>query len=223
MSKSTITRERDAEARKARLVHAAMQIFARDGFQKASLRQICTKARANLAAVKYYFGSKEGLYRESLFESHRQALSQESPVIMEKGDNPEVTLRRWISFCLRFVLLKKTSNPVMGQLMAHEMRQPTPCLGEFLKLVVRPFHDELQRIIAAVLKKDVVDRQCVMLAHHIVGLCVHFDHGRVVIDRLGPPVPKSEADIEQLASEIADFVLHALAGLRRTSRSSSPT
>ena len=91
MSKSTITRERDAEARKERLVHAAMQIFARDGFQKASLRQICTKARANLAAVKYYFGSKEGLYRESLFESHRQALSQESPVVMTKGENAEVT------------------------------------------------------------------------------------------------------------------------------------
>jgi hypothetical protein len=31
-------------------------------------------------------------------------------------------------------------------------------------------------------------------------------------------VPKTEADIEQLASGIADFVLHALTGLRRSAQ-----
>lgn len=218
MSNTASLREHDASARKDRLLLAAMQVFAKDGFEKASLRQICLKARANLAAVKYYFGSKEGLYREVLVESHRRALAQESPVVMIPGEKPEITLRRWISFCLRFVLLKRASNPVIGQLMAHEMRQPTACLGEFLKLVVRPFHEELHRVIAAVLRKTAVDAECAMLAHHIIGLCVHFDHGRAIIDRLGPPVPKTEADIEQLASGIADFVLHALTGLRRSAQ-----
>ncbi len=214
-------RERDPEARRERLLQAAMQVFAKDGFAKGSLRQICLKARANLAAVKYYFGGKEGLYREVLLQSHCRAL-QETPPQWKEGDDPEQTLRQWISFCVRFVLLKKASNPVMGQLMAHEMRQPTPCLNDFLKLMVRPFHEELHKMIAAVLRKPAPDEPCVMLAHHIIGLCVHFDHGRVIIDRLGPPVPKTEPEIERLAAGIADFALHALRGLRGEEASKPP-
>ncbi len=214
MSQKPASRERDPEARRERLLQAAMQVFARDGFDKGSLRQICDKARANLAAVKYYFGDKQGLYREVLLESHRRALEHEPRVILTPARSPEETLRDWIRFCLKFVLFKRASNPVLGQLMAHEMRQPTPCLGEFLKLVVRPFHEELHRIIAAVLRKPGPDLECEVLAHQVVGLCVHYDHGRAFIDRLGPPVPRTEADIEQLAQSIADFALHALAGLR---------
>lgn len=221
MFNSESTRERDPEARRERLLQAAMQVFARDGFEKGSLRQICLRAKANLAAVKYYFGDKEGLYREVLIESHRRAVAQETPVIFTEQENPEVTLRRWIVFCTRFVLLKRANNPVLGQLMAHEMRQPTPCLNDFLKLVVRPFHEELHRIIAAVLGKPAPDDSCVLLAHHIIGLCVHFDHGRVVIDRLGPPVPRTGPEIERLADGIADFALHGLRGLRQAQASTS--
>jgi len=211
------SRERDAEARRSRLLKAAAVVFARDGFEKASLRGICCKARANLAAVKYYFGSKEGLYREVLLECHREALAHESPVTLADGASPEDTLRRWIHFCLQFILFKRASNPLMGQIMAHEMRQPTPCLNDFIKLVVRPFHEELRRIVAAVLGRTTVDEECMLLSQFIVGLCIHFDHGRVVINILGPAVPKTEPEIQKLATSIADFVLSALAATRARS------
>lgn len=214
MSNSAPSRERDAEARKERLLQAATQVFAKDGFAKGSLRQICLKARANLAAVKYYFGDKQSLYREVLLENHRRALEHEPRVQFDTTRPPEEVLREWIHFCLRFILLKRSRHPMLGQLMAHEMREPTPCLDQFLKLVVRPFHEELRRIIAAVLRKPKPDTQCELLAHHIIGLCIHFDHGRAIIDRLGPPVPKTEPEIENLATGIADFALHGLAGLR---------
>lgn len=213
--------EHDAEARRDRLIKAAAQIFARDGFEKAGLRDICLKAQANLAAVKYYFGSKEGLYREVLLQCHREALAHHSPVTLADGDPPEATLRRWIHFCLLFVLFKRANNPLMGQIMAHEMRQPTACLDEFVKLVVRPFHEELRRIVAAVLGRSAVDEECMELSHYIVGLCIHFDHGRVMIDLLGPLVPKTEPEIQKLATHLADFVLSALAAIRGRSAESN--
>jgi AcrR family transcriptional regulator len=220
MFNSTPSRERDAEARRGRLLKAAAVVFARDGFEKASLRAICTKAKANLAAVKYYFGSKEGLYREVLLECHREALAHEAPVTLADGNPPEDTLRRWIHFCLQFILFKRASNPLMGQIMAHELRQPTPCLNDFVKLIVRPFHEELRRIVAAVLGRSKVDEECMLLSQYIIGLCIHFDHGRAVINLLGPPVPKTEPEIQKLAAHIADFVQGALAATR--ARSASP-
>ena len=54
--------EQDQETR-ARLLNAAARLFAERGFAKVTVRDICKKARANVAAVNYHFGGKDGLYR----------------------------------------------------------------------------------------------------------------------------------------------------------------
>ncbi|NOY12298.1 MAG: TetR/AcrR family transcriptional regulator [Deltaproteobacteria bacterium] len=46
---------------KSRIMDAAEQLFARDGFHTTSLRGLTELANVNLAAVNYHFGSKEGL------------------------------------------------------------------------------------------------------------------------------------------------------------------
>ena len=47
---------------KKRLLEAAGEIFAEYGYRAANVRQISQKAGANLAAINYHFGDKEGLY-----------------------------------------------------------------------------------------------------------------------------------------------------------------
>ena len=46
-----------------RLLDAAEVLFAEQGFAETSLRAITARAKANLAAVNYHFGSKEALLR----------------------------------------------------------------------------------------------------------------------------------------------------------------
>lgn len=46
---------------KQRLLDAAERLFAADGFHNTSLRTVTAEAQANLAAVKYHFGSKDAL------------------------------------------------------------------------------------------------------------------------------------------------------------------
>ena len=43
------------------LMEAAATLFAEKGFEVVSVREITTLARANVASVKYHFGSREGL------------------------------------------------------------------------------------------------------------------------------------------------------------------
>lgn len=54
-----------ADTRK-RVLAAAMEVFAARGFDGATLREITARAGANIAAVNYYFRSKEELIREVL-------------------------------------------------------------------------------------------------------------------------------------------------------------
>jgi len=64
---------------KRRILSVAEELFAEYGFDAVSLRHITTEAGVNLAAVNYYFGSKEGLVTEVISEHcapiNRQRLS----------------------------------------------------------------------------------------------------------------------------------------------------
>lgn len=49
---------------KDRILSAAEELFAQNGFAGTSLRQVTTRADVNIAAVNYHFGSKENLVNE---------------------------------------------------------------------------------------------------------------------------------------------------------------
>ena len=60
---------------KARILDAAEEVFAREGYRAASLRAITTRAVVNLASVNYHFGSKPELL-EAVFTRRLQAMNQ---------------------------------------------------------------------------------------------------------------------------------------------------
>ena len=206
-------RERDPEGRRSRILVAAGKVFAKAGFAAGSVREICVKAGVNVAAVNYYFGSKGALYREVLLAAHRQLLEQEQPPVSAAEVGAEESLRQWIGFCLRFVLLKRASHPVLGKLMAHEMMQPTAALGELVRLVIQPRFQALRETIANVAGGSLPADEVEMLAHSVVGMCLHYEHSREVIQRLGFSVPRTEAGIARLAESIADL---AVQGIQRS-------
>ena len=59
-----------------RLVQSAERLFARNGFDGVSVRDIANDAKANSALVGYYFGGKEGLLAE-VYTRHCAPLKQE--------------------------------------------------------------------------------------------------------------------------------------------------
>src|SRR3954453_12160787 len=58
--------ETDQLLTRKRLLEAAGEVFADKGFKAATVRDICCRAGANVAAINYHFGDKERLYAEVL-------------------------------------------------------------------------------------------------------------------------------------------------------------
>ena len=73
------------EETRARIVDAAMQVFAAEGFARASTRRIAAEAGVNPPALQYYFDSKEGLHRAcgELIIGHCSTIMQPA---MEAGE-----------------------------------------------------------------------------------------------------------------------------------------
>lgn len=57
------------------LIEAAGNVFAEKGFDRATGKEICARAGANVAAINYYFGGVEGLYAAVLRLAHNRVVS----------------------------------------------------------------------------------------------------------------------------------------------------
>ena len=208
----TATREDNT---KTRLIRAAGEVFARDGFRSATVREICRRAGAHLGAINYHFRDKEGLYAAVIDYSHRSAVAT-YPADAGLPDNasPEERLRCFIrAFLSR--LLDEGIPAWHGQLMAREIAAPTGALGQLAQGSIRNQYIVLVNILGDLLGETRVapgeeSERLFLAAMSIVGQCLHHFTARRVIAALRPHC-FDPADIEQIAAHITRF---SLAGLR---------
>ncbi len=142
------------EPTRERLLDAGENLFARNGFDRTSVREITTLAGCNVAAVNYHFGGKERLYgevfRRRLGALRKQRISSLEPILAEAGDQAtlELVLRTFTTAFLE-PLVGRSYGRLLMQLFAQEMQNPHLPHRVFLDEMVRPVKHAL---INAILK-----------------------------------------------------------------------
>ena len=199
------------DATRRQLLEAAGAVFAEVGFRDATVREICRRAGANIAAVNYHFGDKEKLYAEVLRYSHSKALEKYPPLLGVAADAPpEKKLRAFVqSLLLR--IFDKGPTAWHGRLMSREMIEPTKALDSLVEERMRPMAGQLWQIVADVLDCPLNDERVRLYAFSVVSQCVFYHHCRPVVSRLFPNErPLDAAGIERLADHITRFSLAAM-------------
>jgi AcrR family transcriptional regulator len=204
-----------SEQTRARLVEAAREVFSQHGFQGATVREICRRAQANVAAVNYHFGSKDGLLAEVLNFNRLKALQMANLAVEASA---ETRLRLFIR---DFMLLLLDENQASRQcrMMARELADPTPALDKIVSEAIAPLHEflgELVRDIVGVVPEKAELRRCV---YSLLGQCVFYRNSHPVLQRLHPELCYDEEEIAAIAAHIANF---SLAGLLATKSGLKP-
>jgi TetR/AcrR family transcriptional regulator, regulator of cefoperazone and chloramphenicol sensitivity len=192
------------------LLEAAGEVFAEIGFRNATVREICRRAGANVAAVNYHFGDKETLYAEVLRDSQQKAFEKYPPLLGVAADAPpEEKLRAFIrSFLLR--IFDSGSITRFGKIMSREMVEPTGALDLLLAVRIRPMADQLRGLVAEILGRPPDEEPVRLCCFSIVSQCVFFHHCRTMITRLFPEQRLDAAAVDPLAGHIARFSLAAM-------------
>lgn len=199
-----------SEETQQRLLETAGQVFAEKGFQGATVREICARAEANVAAVNYYFGDKERLYIEAVKYACVRRTEEVPLPPWPAGTPPEVKLRDFVGTLLTR-LLNDENAPWHLQLILREMAQPTAACAEWVRDYVRPaIADVLRGILSELLPPDVPPEKRHLIGFSIVGQCLFYKVHRPVIALLVGEEEQRRLDIARLADHIAQFTLAAL-------------
>lgn len=202
----------DLETR-ARLLNAASRLFAERGYARVTVRDICKKARANVAAVNYHFGGKDGLYR-AVMRHAMDTMQATTEVARAAGrDLPAAErIRAYVSvFADR--LLGVHHEMWIHQLMLREMSDPTPALAMVADEVLKPRMMYLCRAIAELLECAPEDPRVVRCALSITSQFNSMLWTQAVAKLLNAhgEVPGS---VDQIAEHIARFSLGGMKAVK---------
>ena len=202
-----------------RLLHASEQLFASRGFKDVTVRDIARAARANVAAVNYHFGDKQGLYREVLqvaIDAIRE--TNEAGRRAAEGQPPAEQLRRYLSVFLRRVL-----NPeyeTVHRLIQREIDHPTPAMDALVEQAARPRLEFLGAVVAELMECDPTDPRVLRCVGSILAQTIIWVRKNPIAERLGFVFKPTPDNIDMVARHITDF---SVAGIRAVAAQRPPS
>jgi len=211
--RSSLASERTRE----RLIDAAGEMFAELGFHHTTVREICNRAGANIAAVNYHFRDKTGLYTEVVRQSMRAAKLEAVRAAFDQNAEPEEILRAVIK-----TRLESLRGLDLGdwhfRIFAHELAKPTPAMNVVVNEAIRPLYQRMCKLIAVIVALPPDHHKTRLCAHSIIGQILFYAFAAPVISRLGPEAKLTRSQVDLIANHITEFSLAYLRNLKPSRR-----
>ncbi len=208
-----------SDSTREKLLQAAEQIFAERGFYDATVREICLRAGANVAAVNYHFGDKLNLYTEVLRRFARTLDVERA--LADSTVPPEQMLRNIIRMRLRGVYASDHPDWFF-RLTVHEWIRPTPAMDRVANETLRPLYNRFREIVGWIIGLPADHEKTRLCVHSIIGQAIHYVQGRPILARLWPELEMTPDQVDRIADHIADFSLAYLRAFKLAHRRVAP-
>lgn len=197
---------------KERLLEAAVELFARDGYYAVSVRQITKKADTHLSAVNYHFGDKRNLYFEVFRTFWYPRALQMRELLDEMINNgpvsPDVVIRRVAkSFVGAWASHELATS--LHQIIAREMGQENEVADFIFENGPRMLFERLTVLLMPHMPPGTdIMQQCLNL-FSLIGQLLHFSFGRRLISRWSDR-EYNEQFVDLVTEHIVQFTLKGM-------------
>ncbi len=184
------------------LVAAATRIFAAKGYAAATTREICEAAGVNIAAIHYYFGDKEGLYRAALLQP-----IEEMTAAFGRFDDPALTFEQAIRMFLAPFIAPSADNLERDVMRIHlrEMMEPSDVFREITAQTIVPAHNLLVSTLARHCGLAEPDTDVHQLAFATVAMAHDYCMSREFMKMLAPDVLDRPCAMERILDRLVGY------------------
>ena len=168
-----------SENTREHILISATKVFAEHGYEGASLREICKAANANVSAVKYHFGDKEGLYRTCLSEYAESRLSVITNILTPV--NSEAELRIKLKLFAEDFMNESLNNFDMSRMLFREIENMNSIMEGIFEGTFLQFYKQLAYILEdaqskKIVKKNVNIETATSIIFHFLSQSVRTQH-----------------------------------------------
>jgi AcrR family transcriptional regulator len=189
-----------------RLLDAAIAEFSRHGYAEATTRNICRRAKANLAAVSYHYGSKRGLY-EAVLKQAAAKPYREWMCKFGEGSAPERSLRMFIRQYMDS-LAYRSSCPYR-QILIKEIVAPSGA-RDAIKLAAQSQAKILCSIISRITGGKADSQRTKLAAYSVLTQIIYFSQTDEIEKWLYSPSRNPATSLDILVKHIESFSINAL-------------
>ncbi len=175
----------------AKILNAAIDLFASDNFNAVSIKQIAVASGVNSALISYYFGGKKNLYQA--------VLNTQSEVFFHLIDNirtMEISPLSKLHHYVHSIVRLQKEHPHCIHLIYRELLSPQPMFENFVKNRLYRIHQFMTELVAeAIERKEISSRiQPTHVAFTLESIIMFFFLTHNQIRDLGNFMPGNEID-----------------------------
>ena len=195
---------------RGRILDVAEDLFSQQGFDRVSVRAITRKARVNLAAINYHFGSKEDLIA-AIFERRLLPVNQERLKALGalQGSRKSPRIEEILEAFIRPTIECSSGTPggkAFSKLFGRCLSEPSPEIEALLKRQFEPLAERFNAAIKRAMPK--LSRSEIFWRMKFTFGALH--HWHLTKDRF-LPTWLDEVDVE---GQIQKLISFAAAGFR---------
>lgn len=211
------------ENAKVQLLVAAADVYGELGLDGATTRKIAQVSGQNIAAISYYFGSKEGLYlavaqliADTIKEDFCENIKKIDAylVLANPSPNEAIKLLQNALIAYNYFQLEK-KNISFSRILAREQLNPTEAYSIIHEQALGPIYTKLNRLIAIYIDADPNNLTTLIQTHAILGETLSFRIARETLLRQTGWKHINEDEYKIINQVLIEHTNILLEGLRR--------
>lgn len=197
------------------LLDAAEVLFSERGYEAIGIREIVDRAGANLAAIKYHFGSKRDLYNETVRRllDRVHANGNIWDLISGPFENSTAAAGALGAFvgqhCYR--VLEGGLSTSAARLFLMEAIWPSEAFDDVIAEHFKPCMEKLETVIREI-NPRISEYEATTLAQNVMAPMAYQRIYRRIIDSMDSNGQPIEAHAIELAASISSFVIRGIGG-----------
>lgn len=196
-----------AEQTRGALVHAALILFGRQGFEGTSTREIAAAAKANIGSIAYHFRGKEGLriavadhIVATVAAIAARAQIEDRTDGLPSGQAAEQAIIAMVERMFSFFVLQEEAAEIVPFVL-REMSAPSPAFDRIYNGMMEPLHRHCCQLWKAATGEEAESEETRINVFMMIGQILYFRLAREAVRRrlgwteIGPQQGKKIADI----------------------------
>ena len=167
------------------LINAGLRLFGESGYDATSTRQIALAADANISAISYHFGGKEGLRlacAENVAKTLTTTITTFAAIESQTPEEAALELEHIVSALVQMLLLQPQAKTI-PQFMLREIVQAEEVLDIIFPNFFEPIHKSLCQLWVRATGQDANSDAVMLSLFAVVGQVIYFRVSREIVYR----------------------------------------